>query len=523
MKLLFEQEANQKLLKGCEIVYKAVGSTFSPRGRNVAIQRYYGFPAVLADGVSVAREVYSDDPYEQIGIDIIREAAEKQVLECGDGTTVVSILTYHLIEKGLKLVEEGVNPMIIRNQMNAALPKLVARISEYATPVKDLDQLVRVATISGGSVENGELVAKALDKIGTDGIITVDESKTGETYVEYVEGLRINSGYVSPYFVTDPARMEATLSDCAVVVIGKRLTLAREIVNILKTIIGKNKTMVIFADIQGDALRILIENKMRGAIQCLVVNPPLHGDRRMTLMQDIALATGATYIDANFGIDQEFKAEWIGGAERVHADREETVIVGGKGDEQTIAAHVDALRTNIKTATSVFEVEKFRERLAKLTTGLAVVRVGAKTEVAVKEQLERIKDAIGSTRAAQTEGIVPGGATTFLRLANDMYQNDSNFGESLIFHALQEPIQKLLVNSGKNESEIDNIIHEVYGDLDGKGYNALNDKVENLLEAGVIDPAKVVRNALENSINVAGVVLTTGTLIPLKKTENQNG
>lgn len=510
-KLLFEKDARDALMKGCEIMYKSVGSTYSPKGRNVAIQRPWGAPLTHHDGVSVAKEVGDENVHVQMGIDMIRGAAETQVLESADGTTATTILAYHLTKKSLELLDKKINPMVLRKQMNAAIEPVIKSLKDLSVPIETRDQIKHIATVSARDEELAELVVQAFEKVGTDGQIITEEGQHRETKLDYIEGMQINKGYAAQIFVTDPARMQAIVEDAIVVVVSKKLSLAKEIGMIFEAVIQltKNKNIVIFGDVTGDALQACIINKYKGNLNILVVDPPQHGDRRQDILGDIALVTGARPIMDILGT--KIAANDFGHAKKIVADKITTVVLGGRmAESDVVKKKIDDLRTARETTASIYDKERFEERLAKLTTGVAVIRVGAKTEGAVREIVEQVKDAVGAVRAAKAEGIVAGGAVSMVRI-REVLDPKKDDGTRLVYETLAEPLKKLLLNSGQDDLEIFNKILNAKNKNDG--YNADTDKIEDLLTKGIIDPAKVIRTAIENAVNVAGMIITTDCLI----------
>lgn len=514
-KLVFEKEARGKLLKGAELMYKAVVSTLGPKGRNVAINYEWRNPIVVHDGVTVAREVMDKDEFVQVGIDLIREASQKTNDEAGDGTTTSTLLAYWIVKHGMTLLDKGVNAMVLRNELNEALPLLQEEIKKIATPIKDNKDVARVAFISSASEEIGSLVAQAVDKVGKDGLVTVEEGKGGDTVVDYTEGMEFDKGYVDYRFVTNPNRMEAIIKDAYVVVLDKKITTGQEIINMLETLVRKTKNIVLIGDINGSALATILTNKMQGNINAVVVHPPSYGDRQKEYLDDIALLTGATVLSDQIGVDiKDFDMSWVGKAETVAVNKNTTMIIEGKGDKKEAEKRVKSLRGLRDKAESTFEKEKIEERLAKLTTGVAVIRVGAKTEVEMREKIERVKDAIGAARAAIDEGIVPGGGVTFLRLRKVLGAKGvlGKTGKDVLYRVLEEPMRKILSNAG--EKNVDDMIERILKHKDvNYGYEMNSGKLTDLVKEGIIDPAKVLRLSLENAISVAGSILTTDCLI----------
>lgn len=518
--LLFGKDAREKLLKGAEIMYNAVATTLGPKGRNVAIAREWGLPLVVHDGVTVAREVMDHDKFASIGINLIRQAAAKTNEEAGDGTTTSTLLAYFLIKYGLEAIDNGKNPMTLREEIEALQKTLVDHIAKISTPKKTHEDLVRVATISADNEHVGKIVAEAIEKVGDDGLVTVDESFTPDTYIEYTKGMQIDKGWTSPWFITNGKTMESVMKNAAVLVLGKKVTAAGEILPLLEIVLRKNKNVVIFGDVGGQALELLIENKRKGQFGVLVVDAPGYADRRDALLEDIALVTGGEVIRDEIGEPMEVVAnsfdynKKVGAAKTVIASRRITVISDGDGTEDVIKERIETLREQKKNEQNKFEVEKIDERLAKISTGVATIFVGAKTDVLRRELEERVKDAIGASRAAVEEGIVPGGGVTFLQLAKQIDLNkDSSDGATILKRVLQEPLNKILINAGESDKAIANVIAAIKEKGGNYGYEMKTGVLGDLIKAGVIDPAKVIRLALENAIEVATSILTNDCLI----------
>lgn len=519
--IVFEEEAHSKLIEGVSIMYRAVCSTLSPKGRNVAIARQWGIPAVLHDGVTVAKAVDHDDPLVRMGMDLIRQAAQKTVEECGDGTTTSTLLAHEFVQGGMNLVKNSkVNPVILRRELQDVLAIILEQLEKDAVPVKDNNDIKRVATIASTDEQIGELVAKAMKKVGNDGLITTEDSNTPQTFVDYTEGMTFESGFRAPQFVTDPSRMESVIHNPLIAVIDRKVTTNDEIVPLVETMVKMSKDIVIFGDIGGDALSTLVVNKMRGTINCLVIAPPGHADRREAAMQDIALMTGATVFSAELGMDPEqfaekFDTAWLGTAKRVIADRKSSIIIEGAGDPEKIKVEINRIRGLKDNAENEYQREKYEERLAKLTSGVAVIKVGSKTEAETREKIERVKDAIGAARAAMSEGIVPGSGKEFIMLKKFlMHRGKNTEGKKLFLKVLESVSRKVMSNSGENKETIDDHIQTLIRSRSKwTGYEALSGRIANLLTEGVIDPAKVIRCSLENSVSVATSILTTDTLV----------
>jgi len=537
MKLLkFGKEAREALLEGCRQMEKSVGTTYSPAGRNVVFGRQWGVPKVIHDGVTVAKEVEVEDEFVQLGIDLIREASQNQVSATGDGTTATTILAYHIVEKGMKLIDSGVNAMLLRKQILKALPEILKRIKSTAQEVKTKEQIKHVALVSSDDEEIANAVTEAVSKVGAGGLVTWELNKRQKIETEYTEGMELDRGWGSfPHFVTNPDRMEAVIEDASVLVLGRKVTLVDEIVPLLEVVIGTgSKNLVIIGEVSGDAISTLIVNKMRGNIQALVIAPPGYADTRVDGLEDIAIITGATVVTDEIGMPKEqfrqsFDKNWIGTTKKVIATRGTTNIVrydvkdfkkeadikSIKERNDRILARIEELKTKKAEADSIYDKEKLQERLARLTTGIAVVKVGSTAELETNEKLERVKDAIPATQAAVDEGIIPGGAIAFLHASASI--EPTNDGERLLKEILQEPIKKILDNAGEDEKDQSKILEQISQKGGNYGYNINTEKVEDLMKSGVIDPVKVIRLALENAVKVATSILTTDCAIPIKR------
>lgn len=512
--LSFKADARKRLLDGVAELADAVTTTLGPKGRNVAIMRQWGTPIVVHDGVTVAREVDSVDKFKKIGIMLVQEAAHKTNEDAGDGTTTATLLAYELVRRGMKLVDSGFNPMVLRNQIYEALPKLVEELKKLSVPAKGQADLERVAYISASDDKIGKLVAEAIAKVGEDGLVTVEEGQGLEHEVEYTKGLEIKHGWISPYFITNENRMEAVVEDPIVAIINKKLSLANEIVPILESMAKVSKDIfLLVADMSGDALATTINNKMKGNIHAVAVKMPGISDKDY-VMQDVAILTGGKVIDEKTPINMNDAAGWVGHCKRVVVGRDTSLIVEGAGDKKEVDARLQALRDLIETEKSVFEKEKLKERLAKLATGVGVIKVGAKTEIDMREKVERVKDAVGAAKAAREEGIVPGGGIIFLQIARVLKGNTE--GEKLLQEVLETPIRKLIANAGESETKINEVVSKISKSTDGnEGYEVVSGEMCDLVEKGIIDPVKVVRLALENAVGVGTSILTTDCLIAM--------
>lgn len=537
--IAFNKEARHKLLEGCRLMAQAVGSTYSPVGRNVAYARQWGSPKIVHDGVTVAKEVESEDELVQMGIDLIKEAAQNQVSVTGDGTSLTTILAYNIVDQGVKLIDDGANPMVIRKQILKALPELIKALTLQAKPVKTREQIKHVALVSSDDEEIAEAVTEAIDKVGMGGLVTVEYNKRQKIETEYTDGMKLDRGWGSyPHFVTNPDRMEAVVEDASVLVLGRKISLIDEVVPLLEVVIAQgSKNIVIFGEVSGDAMSTIIMQRLRGNINALVVAPPNYAEARRDALEDIAILTGATVVTDEIGMSKEqfrqaFNKDWIGSTKKVIASKGTTNIIKYESSHfkndaakkniearnQRINDRIESIRQELKNTDVVYDKEKLQERLSRLTTGIAVVKVGSSSELETNEKMERVKDAVPAAQAASEEGIVPGGSIALLH-AVEVVLSGSNLtdGEKILRLALSEPIVKILTNAGEDLKSAQTIIEEIKKKGGNYGYNVLTEKVEDLMKAGVIDPVKVIRLALENAVNVATSILTTDTVIAIKK------
>jgi len=532
--LKFENEARDNLAKGVAIIYRAVCSTLSPKGRNVASSRQFGAPIVIHDGVTVASKVQDADPFVNMGINLVREAAQKTNEEAGDGTTSSILIAYEIVTRGLKLIDSGINPMVLRKQLYKALNDCVKALNKLSKPAKTQKDLEQVATISSSDEELAKMVSEAVHRGGEDGLIAVEEAFGNETYISYTGGLTVDKGYATEYFITNTKRREAIIEKPVIALIDKEITTQREIVPLIETIIGFSKNIVIIGEVKGDALGILVNNKMRGVINVVVVEAPGYGSNTKDYLEDLAVATGGKVFSKELGLDIQafantFDASWLGSAEKVVVNKKTCLIIKGDGEKKEIKKQIDKLKAQKVKANSLAEKERLEERIAKLTGGVAVIKVGAKTDVEGREKLERAKDAVGAAQAALKEGIVPGAGVAFIHLIDAITEN--NDGSKLLKEVLLQPARKIMINSGESDkkflgfpSQVDNLIKKIRKDKDLKfGYECNSGKLVNLIEAGIIDPAKVIRLCLENGIGVACSILTTDTLIEVDAVSQQIG
>src|ERR1700689_3757675 len=523
--IVYTEQARNHILAGVNALAEAVRVTLGPRGRNVVIERSYGSPTVTKDGVTVAKEIELENRFENMGAQMVREVASKTSDVAGDGTTTATVLAQAIYREGSKLVAAGHNPMEIKRGIDKAVEAIVENLKKQAKQTKDPKEIEHVGTISAnGDKEIGTKLAEAMQKVGKDGVITVEESKTAETTLEVVEGMQFDRGYLSPYFVTDPERMEAVLEDAYILISEKKISNMKDLLPVLEAIARQQKPLVIIAeDIEGEALATLVVNKLRGILQCAAVKAPGFGDRRKEMLKDIATLTGGQVIAEELGLKLEnVTISDLGRAKRVSLDKDNTTLVDGAGDKKNIQGRIAEIRAQIENTTSDYDREKLQERLAKLVGGVAVVKVGAATETEMKEKKARVEDALHATRAAVEEGIVPGGGVALLRAAKKLVgmkvDGDEQIGINIIRRACEEPIRQIVQNAGVEGAIIIGKIRE--NENAHFGYNAQTDVYEDLVKSGVIDPAKVTRSALQNAASIAGLMLTTEAMvcdIPEKK------
>ncbi len=521
--LVFTEEARRKLKNGMDVVANAVATTLGPKGRNVAIDRKFGSPTITHDGVSVAKEIELEDPFENMGAQLLKEAAQKTNDIAGDGTTTSTVLAHAIVTEGLKALAAGYNAMLLKRGIEKAADEIVAQLRKSAVSIDTREEIASVATNSAADPEIGTLIADVMDKVGKDGVITVEESKSMLFETEYVEGMQFDRGYISAYFVTDTEHMESVISDAYILINEKKISAAQDIVPILEKLvqIGKRELVIIAEDIDGEALATLVLNKLRGMLNVLAVKAPGFGDRRKAMLQDLAILTGGTVISEETGrkLETATLAD-LGRAEKVSADKDNTTVIGGKGDASAIKGRIDQIRIEIDKSTSDYDKEKLQERLAKLSGGVAIIRVGAATETELKEKKHRVEDALSAARAAVEEGIVAGGEISLINAASvldklKMGNEDAQMGVSIVRRALEAPIRKLAANAGQDGSVIIDGVRRESNAKKNKniGYNVLTNEYTDMIKAGVIDPVKVVRGALENAASIAAMMLTTDVLI----------
>jgi chaperonin GroEL len=520
--ILHGEDARKALQKGVDTLADTVKITLGPKGRNVVLDKKFGSPLITNDGVTIAKEIELDDAFENMGAQLVKEVATKTNDVAGDGTTTATLLAQALINEGMKNVAAGANPMILKKGIQKAVAETVAEIRNNAKKVNGPEDIARVATISAGDEYIGQLIADAMAMVTSDGVITVEESKTAETTKEVVEGMMFDRGYITPYMVTDTDKMEAVIDDAYILITDKKISNIQEILPLLEQIVQSGKKLVIIAeDIEGEALSTLIVNKLRGTFTCVAVKAPGFGDRRKEMLRDIAILTGGEVISEELGLElKSTTVEQLGRARQVKVTKENTIIVDGCGNKDEIKARISQIKAAIETTTSDFDREKLQERLAKLSGGVAVIKVGAATETEMKEKKLRIEDALAATKAAVEEGIVAGGGTAYINTMPkleklvDSLEGDEKTGASIVLRALEAPIKQIAANAGIEGAVI---IEKVKNSDKNCGYDALHEKYVDMFSAGIVDPAKVTRSALENAASVASMVLTTESLVAEKK------
>jgi len=524
----FSEEARRAMERGINKLADTVKVTLGPKGRNVVLDKKFGSPLITNDGVTIAREIELEDKYENMGAQLVKEVATKTNDVAGDGTTTATILAQAIIREGLKNVAAGANPMIIKKGIHKAVDVAVDGIRQLSKPIESKDSIAQVASISAGDEEIGKLIAEAMDKVGKEGVITVEESKSMGTTLDVVEGMQFDRGYLSAYMVTDTEKMEAVLENPYILITDKKISNIQEILPILEQIVQQGKQLLIIAeDVEGEALATLVVNKLRGTFTCVAVKAPGFGDRRKEMLRDIAILTGGEVISEELGYDlKEAKLDMLGRAQTVKVDKENTTIVNGAGDPQAIQDRVKQLKAQIEETTSEFDKEKLQERLAKLSGGVAVIQVGAATETELKEKKLRIEDALAATRAAVEEGIVPGGGVALINVIPQVKEllesttGDERTGVNIILRALEEPVRQIAANAGLEGSII---VEKIKESEKGVGFDALNERYVNMIEAGIVDPAKVTRSALQNAASIAAMILTTEAVVTDLPEEKEQG
>ena len=514
--ILFDEEARRALGRGVDALANAVKVTLGPKGRNVVLDKKYGAPTITNDGVTIARDIELEDPFENMGAQLVKEVATKTNDIAGDGTTTATLLAQAMIQEGMRNVVAGANPMIVKKGIETAVKTLVDEIKSKAQKVETKAKIAQVAAISSGDAEVGDLIAEAMEKVGKDGVITVEESKSMDTNLSVVEGMQFDRGYISPYMVTDTDKMEAVLENPYILITDRKISAIADILPILEKVVKQGKElMIISEDLDGEALATLVVNKLRGTFKALAVKAPGFGDRRKAMLEDIAILTGGTVISEEVGRKLDsVDIEDLGQARQVRASKEETTIVDGSGDKVAINARVEQIKKQIAETTSDFDKEKLQERLAKLAGGVAVIEIGAATEVEMKDKKLRIEDALNATRAAVEEGIVAGGGTTFVDILSALdsisADGDVQTGINIVKRAIEEPVRQIADNAGLEGAVV---VENVKKAANGTGFNALNGEYVDMISAGIVDPAKVTRSALQNAASIAAMVLTTETLV----------
>lgn len=517
--IIYGEEARKALQKGIDTLADTVKITLGPKGRNVVLSKKYGAPLITNDGVTIAKEIELEDPFENMGAALVKEVATKTNDAAGDGTTTATLLAQALVREGMKNIAAGANPMVVKKGMKKAVDAAVAEIKKNSKKVAGNDDIARVATVSAGDEFVGKLIAEAMDKVTADGVITLEESKTAETYSEVVEGMQFDRGYISPYMVTDTDKMEAALDNPYILITDKKISSIQDILPLLEQIVQSGKKLLIIAeDVDGDALTNLILNKLRGVFTCVAVKAPGFGDRRKEMLKDIAILTGGEVITDELGLDiKDTQISQLGTAKQVKITKENTIIVDGAGKSADIKARIGEIRNAIENTTSEFDKEKLQERLAKLSGGVGVIKVGAATEVEMKEKKLRIEDALAATKAAVEEGIVAGGGVALINVMPAVekvlvkLEGDEKTGAAIVLKALEEPIRQIALNAGVEGSVIIDTI--VKNGKVGYGYDAYNESYGDMIKKGIVDPAKVTRSALQNASSVAEMVLTTESLV----------
>ncbi|MBQ4576051.1 MAG: chaperonin GroEL [Clostridia bacterium] len=524
--ILYGIEARNKLLAGVDKLADTVKITLGPKGRNVVLDKKYGSPLITNDGVTIAKEIELEDAMENMGAQLVREVATKTNDAAGDGTTTATLLAQAFIREGMKNVTAGANPMVLRKGIQKAVDKAVECLVANSKKVNGKDDIARVGTVSSGDEVIGTLIADAMDKVTADGVITVEESKTAETYCEVVEGMQFDRGYLSPYMATDTDKMEAVIDDALILITDKKISNIQEILPLLEKIVQSGRKLLIIAeDVEGEALTTLVLNKLRGTFVCVAVKAPGFGDRRKEMLRDIAILTGGEVISDELGLDlKETEMHQLGRARQIKVNKENTIIVGGAGEADEIKSRIAQIKSAIEVTTSDFDREKLQERLAKLSGGVAVIKVGAATEAEMKEKKLRIEDALNATKAAVEEGIVAGGGTAYLNVIADVakvaetVEGDEKTGVKLVVKALEAPVRQIAENAGYEGSVIvDKIVNS--GKI-GYGFDAYNEQYVDMVEKGIVDPTKVTRSALQNAASIASIVLTTEATVADKKEEN---
>jgi len=518
--LLYDEEARRALQRGVEKVASAVRVTLGPRGRNVVLEKKWGSPTITKDGVTVAKEIELEDPNENMGAQLVKEVASKTNDAAGDGTTTATVLAWAIVREGLRNVAAGSNPMLLKRGIDKAVDAVVDELKKISITIEGKQDIAHVAGIAANDTDVGDIIADAMEKVGKDGVITIEEGKGIETTVEVVEGMQFDRGYISPYFITDPDKMECVLEEPYILLTEKKISAARDIVPIMEKVIRFGKPLVVVAeDVEGEALATLVVNKLRGVLQSVAVKAPGYGDRRKAMLQDMAVLTGAKVISDDIGIKFEsVEIDMLGRAEKVKADKDDTTVIGGKGDRKDIQGRIAQIKKEIEDTTSDYDREKLQERLAKLSGGVAEIKVGAATETEMKEKKHRFEDALNATKAAVEEGVVPGGGTAYIRalpaLDKIEAEADEAIGANLVRRALEEPARQLAANAGVEGSLI---VERLKRESGRTGYDVAKGEFADMIKAGIVDPTKVTRLALQNAASVAGLLLTTEAIVVEKR------
>jgi chaperonin GroEL len=521
----FSQEAREKILRGVNILADAVTVTLGPKGRNVVLEKSFGAPTVTKDGVTVAKEIELEDKFENMGAQMVKEVASKTSDVAGDGTTTATVLARSIFTEGIKMVAAGHDPMSIKRGIDRAVSTITGELKTLSKPTKDRKEIAQVGTISANNDSTiGDIIAEAMEKVGKEGVITVEEAKGLDTTLEVVEGMQFDRGYLSPYFVTDPERMEAKLEDAFILIHEKKISSMKDLLPILEAIAKTGKPFMLLAeDVEGEALATLVVNKIRGTLNCVAVKAPGFGDRRKAMLEDIAILSGGKVIAEELGIKLEnVSLQDLGRAKRIVVDKDNTTIIDGAGKKEDIEGRIKQIRAQIEETTSDYDREKLQERLAKLVGGVAVIRVGAATEIEMKEKKARVEDALHATRAAVEEGVVPGGGVALIRASAALEElrssDEEKIGVNIIKKAIEDPARWIATNAGWEGSVV---VDKVKNNKGGFGFNAANEEFEDLMKAGIIDPTKVVRSALQNASSVAALLLTTECMVAEKPDENK--
>lgn len=533
--LLYSEEARRALERGVNAVANAVKVTLGPKGRNVVLDKKFGAPSITKDGVTVAKEIELAQHFENLGAQLVREVASKTNDVAGDGTTTATVLAQAMVREGLKMVAAGSNPMALRRGIEKAVQRAVEKLKELAIEVKTREDIEHVAAIAGNDLEIGKIIAEAMDKVGKDGVITIEESKGTETTVEFVEGLQFDRGYLSPYFVTDPERMECVLEEPFILIHEKKISSAMDLVPLLERVYRAGKPLLVIAeDVEGEALATLVINKLRGVLQCCAVKAPGFGERRKAMLEDIAILTGGTFLSEELGVKLEnVTLDMLGRARKVVVTKDDTTIIEGAGSKEAIQGRIAQIKKQIEETESDYDREKLQERLAKLSGGVAVIKVGAPTETEMKEKKHRFEDALNATRAAVEEGIVSGGGVTYIHLIpvldeleKELTDPDEKIGVRIVKRALEEPLRQIAENAGWEGSVVVEKVKQfepkkVNGDIHFIGFDALREEFVDMVERGIVDPVKVVRSALENAASIAAMLLTTEAVVAEKPEEEK--